>query len=39
MKNNTILVLGATGFIGSRFIKHAIKKGFNIIAISKKKKI
>lgn len=32
-----LFVTGATGFIGKNFLKKAIKKGFKIIAVSRKK--
>ena len=38
MKNNRnfIFVTGASGFIGKNFINKSIKKGFKILALSRK---
>ncbi|TNE77976.1 MAG: TIGR01777 family protein [Gammaproteobacteria bacterium] len=35
MQDKTVLVTGATGFIGSCFCRSALKKGFRVIALSR----
>ena len=37
MKKKTILITGSTGFIGNLFLERALRKGYNIIDILRKK--
>ena len=37
MSSSTIVITGASGFIGQNLVKYFIKEGINVIAVSRKK--